>query len=1147
MHDFVFPDLIALVHSSPPEIRNSLRRISSLRRTLQSVAIWGSFALWIAVLTGSQLPAQSTAVFAGAQSVVPLGTGVLPNGVAVDAGGNVYVADTTNDQVVKAGWSAGAFAVSVVANGASSGISCPAGVAVDGGGNVYIADSCKMEVLKETPSGASYTQTVVANQGTNSLNTPEGVAVDASGNVYIADEGNVRVLKETVSGSTYTQSVVATGLLGPHGVAVDASANVYIADVNGSSTSSRVLKETLKSGSYTQSTVASSASNGLTTPVGVSVDTSGDVFVADSGLDEILKETLSGSTYTQSVFANKAANGLSTPVGVAVDWSGSAYVADTGNLDVVKVQSPAANLGMIPAGSTSAADQLTFTFSASATLGATPYQVMAMGATGQEYSDAGTGSCAAGVSYQSGSSCTVNVLFAPIYAGTRNGGLVLEDSSGNTLATALMSGVGTGPQMVHFGGFEVIAATHIGQASDLAVDSAGEIYLVDEGGGLFNSTPQPYKLNPATNIKLPLGGTSWSLPVGIALDGAGNVYVTDAEAPAVYKIATDNTRTVVPITVKEPLGVALDSVGNLFVADATAKTVYKMTPSGTVTTVGSNFAQPNRLAVDTAGNLYVSDFGSASIYKITPAGVQTLLNDTVESPYGLAVDPSGTIYVASGAGTLDQTVYQMTQAGKLTALVTQTNGAYPQGITLDTSGNLYIADSNSALDLPSSLIYELDRSDPLPTLVFPTSTPFDSTDTTDGPQTVPFQNIGNQPLELSTPSSGSNPSYPLSFPANNADTNLCASASPLAAGATCDVSVQFDPAALGSISASIVLTDNSLNQAAATQSVAVSGTGIVSSQTIAFTPPTSPVTFGVMPITLTATSTSSLAATFTVLSGPGSVSGNQLTVTGAGTITVAANQSGNTDYTAAPQVTQTVVVNKAAPSITWPQPAPVPNGTPLGGTQLDATASVAGAFVYSPVAGTVPAPGPETLSVTFTPTNTANYTNAIASVTLTVEQQSTLTSPTPGSVLPGSSATFSWTVSSGVSANELWLGSTGVGSSNLYNSGSMTASSVNVTGLPTNGVRLYARLWSQISGAWQSIDYTYTEAGTPVLAALTAPTPGSVLPGSSVTFSWTAGAGPTLYELWLGTTGVGTANLYNSGSTPVLAALTAPTPASVRV
>src|SRR5579864_9307961 len=76
--------------------------------------------------------------------------------------------------------------------------------------------------------------------------------------------------------------------------------------------------------------------------------------------------------------------------------------------------------------------------------------------------------------------------------------------------------------------------------------------------------------------------------------------------------------------------------------------------------------------------------------------------------------------------------------------------------------------------------------------------------------------------------------------------------------------------------------------------------------------------------------------------------------------------------------------SKVTPTINWSPPAPITNPTPLSATQLDATASVAGTFVYSPPAGTVLAAGTQTLSVEFSPTDTADYTNASASVSITV-------------------------------------------------------------------------------------------------------------------------------------------------------------------
>jgi hypothetical protein len=142
-----------------------------------------------------------------------------------------------------------------------------------------------------------------------------------------------------------------------------------------------------------------------------------------------------------------------------------------------------------------------------------------------------------------------------------------------------------------------------------------------------------------------------------------------------------------------------------------------------------------------------------------------------------------------------------------------------------------------------------------------------------------------------------------------------------------------------------------------------------------------------------------------------------------------------------------------------------------------------------------------------------------------------LTSPAPGSVLAGSSATFTWSAGAGATEYELRLGTTAGGSSNLYTSGITTTTTETVSGLPPNGVTVYARLYSLINGSWQYTDYTYTEAGTPVRAALTSPAPGSVLAGSSATFTWSAGTGVTEYELRLGTTGAGSSNLYTSGET----------------
>jgi len=119
------------------------------------------------------------------------------------------------------------------------------------------------------------------------------------------------------------------------------------------------------------------------------------------------------------------------------------------------------------------------------------------------------------------------------------------------------------------------------------------------------------------------------------------------------------------------------------------------------------------------------------------------------------------------------------------------------------------------------------------------------------------------------------------------------------------------------------------------------------------------------------------------------------TVLGAGsqTLSVTFTPTDTTDYNTA-TATVTLTVNKATPTITWATPSPITYGTALSSTQLNATASVPGTFVYSPLSGTVLGAGSQTLSVTFTPTDTTDYNAATATVML---------------VVTGAAADFTWT------------------------------------------------------------------------------------------------------------------------------------------
>ncbi|MFD2515234.1 MBG domain-containing protein [Pontibacter locisalis] len=132
-------------------------------------------------------------------------------------------------------------------------------------------------------------------------------------------------------------------------------------------------------------------------------------------------------------------------------------------------------------------------------------------------------------------------------------------------------------------------------------------------------------------------------------------------------------------------------------------------------------------------------------------------------------------------------------------------------------------------------------------------------------------------------------------------------------------------------------------------------------------------TYGNAPFQLSASASSGLEVNFRVVSGPASVSGNMLTILGAGSVTVEAMQAGNETYHQA-TAAQTFTVFKATPGVTWNRPANIAEGTALSSLQLNATATVPGAFTYSPATGTVLAAGNNReLSVDFVPQDAANY------------------------------------------------------------------------------------------------------------------------------------------------------------------------------
>jgi hypothetical protein len=209
----------------------------------------------------------------------------------------------------------------------------------------------------------------------------------------------------------------------------------------------------------------------------------------------------------------------------------------------------------------------------------------------------------------------------------------------------------------------------------------------------------------------------------------------------------------------------------------------------------------------------------------------------------------------------------------------------------------------------------------------------------------------------------------------------------------------------------------------------VSGTLTISggaAQTITFAALAN-VTYGVSPITLTATASSGLPVSYAV-SGPATVSGSTLAITGAGTVKVTASQAGNSSYAAATPVSQSFTVAKATPTITWATPAAITYGTPLGSAQLNAQASynginLTGTYNY----GSIPVPvitsgailpaGNIQLVVVFQPSDSADYAPAFGDVFLQVNKASTTTTITAMTkqTVAGTTATLTTTISPQIS------------------------------------------------------------------------------------------------------------------------------------
>lgn len=261
-------------------------------------------------------------------------------GIAVDSGGNVYVADSFSNYRIQKFDSAGTY----LTQWASP---YPLGVAVDSGGNVYVADWVDHNIKKYGSSGALITQwgtfgAVYDGTGGGQFQDPDAIAIDSSDNVYVTDWGNSRVQKFTSTGTYLTQwGLGGSGnaqFNGPAGIAIDSGGNVYVAD----SGNQRIQKFS-SSGTYiTQWGSYGTGAGQFNFPVpigviGMAVDSGGNVYVADAGNSRVQIFSSTG-TYITQFGSNGFGNGnfYYGPYGIALDSGGNVYTADQLNYRVQK-------------------------------------------------------------------------------------------------------------------------------------------------------------------------------------------------------------------------------------------------------------------------------------------------------------------------------------------------------------------------------------------------------------------------------------------------------------------------------------------------------------------------------------------------------------------------------------------------------------------------------------------------------------------------------------------------------------------------------------------------------------------------------------------------------------------------------------------
>jgi hypothetical protein len=557
-----------------------------------------------------------------------------PYGVAVDAAGDVFVADSGHNAVQE-----------VLTDGTvqtiGSGFNTPYGVAVDAAGDVFVADTNNYAVKEVLPNGTILT----IGSG---FRSPFGVAVDAAGDVFVADTANNAVKEVLPNGTILT---IGSGFNQPLGVAVDGAGDVFVAD-----TGNNAVKEVLPNGTIR------TLDSGFSIPEGVAVDGVGDVFVADTG-NNAVKEVLPNGTI------RTLGSGFVKPTGVAVDAAGDVFVADFRNNRVVELSPP--------------------------TVAATPAPLS--GLTAQGVSGALTGLSPGTTYYYRAIAANALGIVADVQSPQQSFRTLTPPSLTTGAATALSATGAVLEATINPNGsstsarfqystdpsFTPTVASTLGSGFSfpfgVAVDAAGDVFVADTGNNAVEEV-----LPDGSGVTL---GSGFSTPTGVAVDAAGDVFVADYGNNAVKEVLPDGTIVTLGSGFLNPGGVAVDAAGDVFVADTSHNAVKEVRPDGSILTVGSGFSGPSGVAVDASGDVFVADSGHNAIKEVLPNHTILALGSGFNDPSGVAVDGSGNVFVAD---TFNNAVKVVKTDG---TIVTLGSGfSSPQGVAVDAAGDVFIVD-----------------------------------------------------------------------------------------------------------------------------------------------------------------------------------------------------------------------------------------------------------------------------------------------------------------------------------------------------------------------------------------------------------------------------------------------------------------------